>query len=300
MRKNIWIITTISLVFISSFYPIVIAETINIQYSETPNQKIYPLSDPSDAVWFNTDKINAIHPKSPYYGKVIPQERFPSGERAVHYSWGAKWDGSFDEGAFAYQEIHGDLELGDGGTRTLYAPTVTAPAPCPLESVTAYWDYTDMETSRNWAVFTWNKTYVEGVGYTNWPKVFPYEEFGDFTETVSGREFYYTDIVNNFDDTWSVYLWNFTLNNWQGIITVSEVESSPRQNQDGWNVWESITWSTDWPNMPEIRSDYLMIYNGASWVYCTYFWGGRLYDNLPGNFDEPKTWNDYYYDWKLG
>ena len=167
------------------------------------------------------------------------------------------------------------------------------------ESVTAYWDSGAAATSVNWAVFTFNETLYEGES-TKWPIVIPYAEFGDFTEDSGYGECYYTDIVNNGDDTWSIYLWNFTLNNWQGILTVDEVNPSPRQTEVGWDIWESYTWSTSWPNLPEIRSNNLMIYNGASWVYATYFWGARLWDSLPGDFDEPKTWNNYYYDWEIG
>ncbi len=311
--KNVFALLTIAVLLVTS-----IATGVSAVPVSPP--EITPLTDPSKAVRYNIDDINVANPNSPLYGKYPLPQRQLSGltdqsdipveaevtdqeelnkqdltDQDVHLSFGTSIRTNQNiNGVFARQEVIDNLELGTGEDRTLYAPTLTAPRPCPVESSTAYWRYSGYtSTDRMWGVYN----FVNG----NWAVSIHFDQaaWQDFvTDDYSEGDSYFTTIYND-EGTWRVYLWNFTANNWQEMYSTTQ-SATNRTPDFGWNIWESIEWDTNWPDpFVEIRSTNLQVRSGSTWYYCTSTYG-EIYDNLPDDFDYDYGWTNNYYTWYCG
>lgn len=269
----------------------------SISFASVSPPEITPLTDPSKAVRYNIDEINAANPNSPVYGRYSFPERQLSGltDQEDHLSFGTeiRTDQNIN-GVFARQEVIGDFELGTGEDRTLFAPTLTAPRPCPVESNTAYWRYSGYSsTARWWGVFN----FVD----ENWPVTIYLDQpaWQDFVTDDYGEGGCYFTTIYNDGGTWRVYLWNFTVNNWQEMYSTTQSDTD-RTPDFGWDIWESIEWDTNWPDpFVEIRSTNLQVRSGSTWYYCTSTYG-EVYDNLPEDFDYDYGWTSNYYTWYCG
>jgi hypothetical protein len=187
-------------------------------------------------------------------------------------------------GAFAKQYISPGLNLGStpNEDKTLYAPTLTLPQPCPIEISTRYWYYSG-PNSNDGEVGIFDFYNWEQSGYVNgWTSV--HFEFNDATyvfDVNTARPYYYMEIqyFPN-QDVWNAYIWNRNQNNWELKYTESHGYSNFLQNYrlwDGWDFFECISPGNNGydnsfagvniaPQHP-IESSNLMIYHDGPWQF---------------------------------
>lgn len=153
MKRNLPFVVMVSLVLLMLPIASTVARISSNLVSSHP-QEIKPLTDPSEAVQYDLDEINAVNPESPYYGKHPFPDRDLSeltDQDPDHLSFGTSIKTNQNiNGVFARQEVIDNLELGSGENRALCAPTLTAPEPCPVESSTVYWRYSGYSSTARW------------------------------------------------------------------------------------------------------------------------------------------------------
>lgn len=210
-----------------------------------------------------------------------------------HNHWGAGIrEGYGILGAYARHYIDDGLELPSDETRILYAPTLRPPDPCPLEAGFAY-------TTGGARYF-----YVYDFYYGDFTDV-------DFTvaelenEHYLSSEHYYEVCIVWYDNTWGVYLLDFSTGYWDRIY---DNQNSVDNHGDGWDIYEAY-YDTTWPNTPYLKASEIMVYLFDPYYYEFYWdynWGWWIFGpgyeitNWPGGFNVPHGWINQYYEWYAG
>ena len=195
-----------------------------------------------------------------------------------HSAWGTEISVSDNvQGGFAQQYISPGLNLGStpNEDKTLYAPTLTLPQPCPIEVSTRYWYSAGSNTNyaevRIWDFHTWS-----------WTNVY----FSDTDTTYvfnanTARPYYEVEIQYwPQQDVWDAYIWNRNINNWELMYQEPYGYSDFWQTHrlwDGWDQFEAISpgdngYDNSFAGVNihnPIESSNLMIY----WLKPTYSYG---------------------------
>ncbi|MCW4003751.1 MAG: hypothetical protein NWE95_07565 [Candidatus Bathyarchaeota archaeon] len=263
----------------------------HIDYSEEALQKIEAiLSDEdisrtvkaveNDANLLVRDKSTADKMQAIYERVEQDTDPIPSG----HSAWGTGFDHSYMiKGGFAEQAISVNLDLGStpDEDKTLYAPTITLPQPCPLEVSTRYWYYESSGYNgfevRIFDFYEWK--YGSGNGWTN--VYFTMSDTEYIFDSATDRPYYYAEIQYWLDeDEWCAYFWNRNANNWELMYTQTHGYSDYLQQTrlvDGWDFFEVISpggngYDNSWAGVniynPVMSSD-IMVYRGTTWYDAT-------------------------------
>ena len=136
-----------------------------------------------------------------------------------HSMWGTRFIYSAAiSGGFAKQYISPNLNLGStpNEDKTLFAPTMTLPQPCPVEVSTKY-DYTAWNNNnfgREVRIFDfWQWKCGSGEGWTN--VSFNFDNSVYVFDVGTSRPYYYLEIQYFEGQGWNVYFWNRNVNNWE-------------------------------------------------------------------------------------
>jgi hypothetical protein len=229
--------------------------TPDVSFStEPPAPK--PPEDLSKVIRCNMTEIKAA-PEDPFVKVLPPKSRCPNSAEKVdqptilqedHHSWGTEiyqtnWPQGYPRyelmGVFAKQYVRGDLDLGGGGSldRTLYAPTLKSPIPCPLEAVMWYYRPISAQTTtigfNVWDFIT---------GYWGMPESILLADLRaqGFTYGSGSNEYYYVTVYwDEWSQIWGVYLYNFNLGYW---MEEYETGGGSAITFYGWNAYEVFGW----------------------------------------------------------
>ncbi len=190
------------------------------------------------------------------------------------------------KGVYAMQQVHPTLNLPGLYEPTLYAPTVMAPNFTPIESVTAYWNYSGMtSTGKAWGV--WNH-------YTGSWAILRYID-SDFVSNYVGSypegQFYLTEILQDSSNTWNVLLYNFNTSSWD----IQYSSNSQSKYEYGWNMFETYFNGTC-PQLPGISSIDTRVLNNGQWELVTDTYGSLLDYSNCANYREDMT---PFYNWSV-
>lgn len=211
-----------------------------------------------------------------------------------HHWWGADIPQIYDPypppmvwGAFARHYIDPSLTLGTGEVRTLYAPTMKPPAPCPLEAVTIYYAY-DTQGHMNRYFGIWNHNEENPTGWTDVDFTFAELENEGYLSDAG----YYEVSVIWYDSMWEVYLRNFDTTYMELIYDYA----NSNYDHSGWDIYEAY-YDTNWPDTPYLKASEIMIYCpfDGGWFYNS----GGVLDGWSG-FSLYHGWNNLYYEWYAG
>jgi hypothetical protein len=190
------------------------------------------------------------------------------------------------KGVYAMQQVHPTLNLPGLYEPTLYAPTIMSPNFAPIESVTAYWNYSGMtSTGRAWGV--WDH-------YTGSWAILRFID-SDFVSKYVGvypeGQFYLTEIIQDSNNTWNVLLYNFRTYSWE----IQYSSNSKSLFEYGWNMFETYFNGTC-PSLPGISSMDTRILNNGQWEIATNTYGSLLDYSNCANYKEDLT---PFYKWSV-
>ncbi len=193
-------------------------------------------------------------------------------------------------GVRALQQVVPDLQFAaESGETTLYAPTLSGPMTCSLESTTVYWHYSTMaNTARSWGV--WDHSQSDDKA---WVVLEAMDDNWLATYSVSLPEHplcYYTEIVNE-GDTWSVQLFNFKKKAWETKFT----QKAGAYKQPARDVVRVFHTGTK-PVLPTIQSLELSVLK-ASWSLVTKDLGSEI---NPAFAMYPHQWIQPNSSWQVG
>lgn len=250
---------------------------------------------------------NVLDPKSPNYD---PSQRYGTDgtrfaklknvdkkldkvtldeDEDTHYHWGTYLypedpddpDDNVD-GVLARQKVSTTLTL-ENTNDTVYAPALIAPNDCRLESVASYF-HNGVSTQRYWKVFD---HYTEGFVYAT-------QINATFCSRYANSGYVTTKIIKE-GSYWVVYLFDWINTEWDTITTAY----GDGDHAYGWDYWECYYLDDDWPDLPQLRSYYLLVHLDGSWYYSTSTFSG-IFLRLPVTFPYSKGYNSNYYDWYVG
>ncbi len=190
------------------------------------------------------------------------------------------------KGVYAMQQVQPTLNLPGLYEPTLYAPTVMSPNFAPIESVTAYWNYSGMtSTAKAWGV--WNHYTGGWVVLRDMDSNFMSNYVGTYPE----GQFYFTEIKQDGNNTWNVLLYNFKTHSWE--IQYGSDSQSPFEY--GWDMFETYFNGTC-PPLPSISSIGVMVLNNGQWELATNKYGSLLDNSSCANYKEDMT---PFYKWSV-
>ncbi len=190
------------------------------------------------------------------------------------------------KGVYAMQQVQPTLNLPGLYEPTLYAPTVISPNFAPIESVTAYWNYSGMtSTAKAWGV--WNH-YTDG-----WVilRAIDSNFMSNYVSTYPEGQFYFTEIKQDGNNTWNVLLYNFKTYSWE--IQYSSDSQSPFEY--GWDMFETYFNGTC-PPLPSISSNDIMVLSNGQWKLVTNTYGSLLDNSNCASYKEDMI---PFYKWSV-
>jgi hypothetical protein len=206
------------------------------------------------------------------------------------------WGAGIREGygvlaVYARHYIDEALELPNDEPRILYAPTLRAPDPCPLEAGFAY-------HSSGSKYF-----YVYDLYYHNFTLDLTVAELKN-EHYLSSEQYYEVGIAWD-GNGWGVYLRDFSTGQMEGPIRYS---SNSVNKGDGWDYYEAYYDGT-WPNTAYLKASEIMVYLFDPYYgyYWDYNWGWSIFGTgyeinnwSGGGFNVPHSWINNYYEWWAG
>ncbi|HEY9205544.1 MAG TPA: Ser-Thr-rich GPI-anchored membrane family protein [Candidatus Methanoperedens sp.] len=193
------------------------------------------------------------------------------------------------KGVYAMQQVQPALNLPGLYEPTLYAPTVMSPNFAPIESVTAYWNYSGMtSTAKAWGVWS---HYTGG-----WVVLRDIDSnfMSNYVGTYPEGQFYFTEIKQdgtNGTNTWNVLLYNFKTYSWE----IQYSSDSQSQFEYGWDMFETYFNGTC-PPLPSISSNDIMVLSNGQWELVTNTYGSLLDNSNCASYKEDMT---PFYKWSV-
>lgn len=225
----------------------------------------------------------------------------PKGDtyRSVHKAWGADinqitypplWQPTI-KGALARHYIDESLTLGTDEDRTLYAPTLKPPEPCPLEVATTY-RYTSGYGLERY-VGIWDHNDEPGFAI----KIYFNELDNDGWLSQDGIGTYYEVGIawNSGLGEWVVYLHNFGNSSWPIIYS----QEDDNYDHGGWDFYEGY-YETSWPETPYLRAYDIEVFYVTTQSWSTNTWPVGYVINDWSGFSLEHDFISDYYDWYVG
>lgn len=206
-------------------------------------------------------------------------------ERSSHYYYGTYVDPNEDvDRIWARQKISTSLEL-ETFNDTLYGPTLLHPNYCRIESVASYL-YNGSSTERYWKIWDhYNDCFIFATAMN-----------ATFCNRYANSSYVSTMIKKTGEDHWWVYLYDWIDSEWDLLLSAY----GDGDHSYGWDIWEYYLYGEDWPDLPELRSYYLRVYDDGDYYYVTSTYGTVLpsdnFDDVPYDYDM----NSNCYDWYVG
>jgi len=259
---NVKTIVTFAIIFLllltSALFIHVNASKMAVKVEVAPSPEYpEPISDLSQAVEDQTPWLNKIKD----YEKLetrSPPSKSPNPDDGWFGTKIKQTTGVI--GVYASQEIQAGLELGappiGSPPRILYAPTLTCPNGCPLESVTSYSrQWWEPATSKTWRIYDFASD--------SWVYTIHFKDFMIYYVcSYPEGELYFTEVIKE-SGTWYVLLYNFYTGKWEKKYSQS---SDFDDRTHGWDIWEFKNWDSNWPlSFPRIESLNLKVYDGVTW-----------------------------------
>jgi hypothetical protein len=189
----------------------------------------------------------------------------------------------------AYQKVDPTITLFENND-VLYAPTLMGPDYSRLESVAAYYRI-GTTTYRQWMVFE-HSTSTPGQG--SW--VFNTPMDSSFTSRyVSAANEVITKVVKFSGPAWNVYLYDLIDSEWDQLLDSNSSGSSTYQA--GWDWWEQYNLANLWPNLPQLKSRYLLVQVSGTPYFVTSTYGSK---RDQGSINYPKNHVSDFYEWYVG
>ncbi len=218
---------------------------------------------------------------------------------SYHSAWGTKFNFLADiKGGFAKQYISPNLNLGStpNEDKTLYAPTMILPQPCPLEVSTRYFytAYNNLNYGQNVEIFDfWEWQCGSGVGWTD--VGFLQTDTTYVFDVGTSRPYYFVEIQYFSGQGWNVYFWNRNQDDWELKYNQPNGYSNllgDVRSVNGWDIFEAAQPSTGYDsswagvnvyNPIESASIQVYWYNEYSYQYqwnaALWNYGCTVYDS---------------------
>jgi hypothetical protein len=253
------------------------------------------------------DDLDILPPKEPLVGDTNLKEESSESRssRATYHKW---WGAGIYQvryaplylpqikGGLAKHYIHDSLTLGTDEERTLYAPTLKAPNPNPLEVTTAYWYNPYLGLQRFVGIWDWAtermdfeiRIYFDDLDDDGWTAT---DGVGEYYETAMA---WYPAL-----DEWVVFLHNFDNSSWP-IVYSQENDDTIVDHNNGWDIYE-VYYDTSWPETPYLRADEIQVFYVVSQTWAYNSWpSGYVRSYWPGGFSLEHGFYNNYYDWYVG
>lgn len=264
--------------------------------NENANQIAKEKSDRSLRVDPTPMMIHEIDDKTSKKKHDIKQERKNKPEPPKpsagtgHVSFGTllNKDVSNITGVYSKNEVHDSGISIDDGT-FLYAPTTLAPNH-------SGWEVTTMYEGTSTGTDKYVVLYNHKTGAYNWNNEFVINSsfIDDYTLTLSGSDYYYTEILKS-GSTWYAYIYNFDTASWEEWDTVV----GDGAINDGWVVWEEYYMDNNCPNtLPEINAGLIQVLYNSSWKFATSTYANEYDDGSVCGITS-ATMNPDYYNWSV-
>ena len=222
---------------------------------------------------------------------------------SAHSAWGTDIGSYYTVfGGFAQQYISSNLNLGltPNEDKTLFAPTMTLPQPCPLEISTVY-GYVASSNTNDGHIGIFDFYLGSWVSIIS----IQFNDANYIFDSGTARPYYYAEIEYwPQQGVWDAYLWNRNINNWELMYTepygYTDFWETTRL-WDGWDQFEAVSpndggYDNSWAGVNiinQIESNNLMIYwdnlYQFEWDYASSSNGCSSYSNTWGNTPFAQT-----------
>lgn len=201
-----------------------------VQVAEAP-PPFHP-NDPSQRlVPDSTPELSAKFGPTPRRGQAGPQQLVDvSSERGFSISSSFPVQGVY-AGHSASTLLIFPPSSGPNTDRTLYITTMPSASISCLESLTAYFRYSQHpSTIRQWRIYDW----CTGAGFNTPSKTIDSVFLSNYVRNVGGNESYFTEVVVLGDGLLHVLLFNFNTSTWEDQYAVPPAQVWP----NGWTFFE--------------------------------------------------------------